>query len=108
MTEVKKNNTTIIDESAKNQDFFQDNNAIKKKENVKPYTTTQIKSRNFLSNISYVGVNKEDFYNKGFIFYVYSLVVKNINPFSLERKKWSKQARNHLHALEGMCPSRIL
>ena len=32
-----------MDESAKSQDFFQDNNAIKVK-----YTTTRIKSRNFL------------------------------------------------------------
>ena len=50
-----------IDESAKSQDFFQDNKAIKTK-----YTTT-IKSRNFLTNIAYVGINKEDYYNKKFI-----------------------------------------
>ena len=36
-----------IDESAKSQDFFQDNKAIKTK-----YTTT-IKSRNFLTNIAW-------------------------------------------------------
>ena len=33
----------IVDESAKSQDFFQDNKAIGKK-----YTTMRIKSRNFL------------------------------------------------------------
>ena len=48
-----------VDESAKSQDFFQDNNAIKIK-----YTTTRIKSRNFFSNITYVGIKKEDYYNK--------------------------------------------
>ena len=48
-----------VDESAKSQDFFQDNNAIKIK-----FTTTRIKSRNFLSNIAYVGIKKEDYYNK--------------------------------------------
>ena len=42
--------------SAKSQNFFQDNNPLGKK-----YTTTQIKSRNFLSNIAYVGMKKEDF-----------------------------------------------
>ena len=52
-----------MDELAKSQDFFQDNNAIRKK-----YTTTRIKSRNFLSNIAYLGINKEDYYNKNFIF----------------------------------------
>ena len=56
-------NIQDMDESAKSQDFFQNNNAIGKK-----YTTTRIKSRNFLSNIAYVGINKEDYYNKNFIF----------------------------------------
>ena len=42
--------------SAKSQNYFQDNNPLGKK-----YTTTQIKSRNFLPNIAYVGMKKEDF-----------------------------------------------
>ena len=45
-----------VDESAKSQDFFQDNNVVKIK-----YVTTRIKSRNFLSNIAYVGINKKDY-----------------------------------------------
>ena len=64
MTTVPEKNH---DESAKSPDFFQNNNATKKKFFSKPYTTTRIKSRNFLSNISYVGINKEDFYKKNFI-----------------------------------------
>ena len=55
-------NLKIMDESAKSQDFFQDNNAPGKR-----YTTTRIKSRNFLFNIAYVGINKEDYYNKNFV-----------------------------------------
>ena len=74
-----------MDESAKNRDFFQDNNTIKEN-NSKPYTTTQTKSRNFLSNISYVGVTKQDFYNENFIFDVCILPVKNLCPFSLDIK----------------------
>ena len=48
-------NIQVMDESAKTQDFFHDNNnnTIGKR-----YTTTRIKSRNFLSNIAYVGINK--------------------------------------------------
>ena len=71
----------MIDGSAKSPDFFQDNKPSERK-----YTTARIKSRNFLSNISYVGINKEDFYNENFIFDVYLLVTKNLNPFSLDRK----------------------
>ena len=70
-----------MDESAKSQEFFQDNNPLRKK-----YTTTWIKSRNFLSNIAYVGINKEDFYNENFTFDVYLLVTKNLNPFCQDRK----------------------
>ena len=44
LIEVEKNNATVMDESAKNRNFFQDNNTIIKKENNKPYTTTRIKS----------------------------------------------------------------
>lgn len=57
MAEPASKNET--DELAKNRYFFQDNNAIKENSN-KPYATTHIKSRNFLSNISYVGVTKQD------------------------------------------------
>ena len=49
-------------ESAKSPDFYRGNNAIKKrKPYLKPYTTTPIKTRNYLSNIPYTAINKEDF-----------------------------------------------
>ena len=50
-------------------DFLYDNNASQQKNDekenptsrrkIKPYSTTRIKSRNFLSNISYTGVKDE-------------------------------------------------
>ena len=67
-------NIQVVDESAKSQDFFQDNNPPGEK-----YTTARIKSRNFLSNI--VRINKEDFYNENFISDVYLLITKNLNGF---------------------------
>ena len=45
---------------------------------------TRIKSP--ISNIGYIGINKEDYYNKNSIFDVYLLLTKNLNPFSLDRK----------------------
>ena len=78
---VTKNN-----ESAKNRDFFQNNNAIKKRKKRASNHTRQLKkSRNFLSNISYVHITKEDFYNQNFVFDVYALVTKNLNSFLLEK-----------------------
>ena len=69
-TEMNKENDKALNivESAKSQGFFQDNKGAKIK-----YTTTRIKSRNFLSNIIYMEMNKEDYYNKNFYFDVYLL-----------------------------------
>ena len=65
----------VEEESVKSPDFFQDNN-----------TTTRIKSRNFLSNITSNSVNDTDVFDKNFCFDTYALETKNLNPFSLERK----------------------
>ena len=35
---------------------------------IRPYNTTRIKSRNFLVNISYVGVKEEDLLDRSFVF----------------------------------------
>ena len=57
-------NTQVMDEPTKGQDFLQDNNTTLGQR----YTITRIKSRNFLSNIAYFRINKEDYYNENFIF----------------------------------------
>ena len=64
---------------------------------------TRIKSRNFLSNISYVAINKEDFHNENFIFDIYLLVTKNLNPFSLNRKLNDKNKHEMLYMLWKEC-----
>ena len=51
------------------------------KRRVKPYTSSGIKTRNFLSNISYTGVKSEDFADNNFTFDTITLLTKNINPF---------------------------
>ena len=79
-----KNKNDMTDGSAKSSDFSPYNKLSVKKSDRK-YTTTGIKSRGFLPNISYVGINKEDFCNENFIFDIYFLIPKN-HPFSLNRK----------------------
>ena len=63
------------------------------------YSPTRIKSRNFLSNISYSGINKNDFYNESFILDIYVLLVKNLNPFSLQRKISDKLKQEMVYML---------
>ena len=107
LTETTKNqadenvNLQVVDESSKRQDFFQDNNPVGKR-----YTTAHIKSRNFLSNVAYVGISKEDFYNENFIFDVYLVVTKNLNPFSLDRKLASKNKYEMIYMLWKKCMPR--
>ena len=88
----------MIDDSAKSHDFFQNNKPLEREQ-----TTTQIKSIIFLPNITYVGTSKEDFYNKNFIFKVYLLVAKNLNPFSLDRKLGDKNKHDMINMLWKEC-----
>ena len=99
--QMEQNNDTMtmIDESAKSQDFFQNDKDKKERR----YTTTRIKSRDFLSNIAYVGINREDFYSENFIFVVYLHITKNLNPFSLDRKLTDKNKHELLHMLWKEC-----
>ena len=69
----------------------------------KKYTTTRIKSRNFLSNIAYIGISKEDYYNENFAFDVYLLLTKNLNPFSLDRKLADKTKHEMIYMLWQEC-----
>ena len=76
----------------KDHGFFYYDNAFQEKKTrnlkrkKKPYTSSRIKTRHFLLNISYNGVKDEDFYDKNFVFDTFILLTQNLNPFSLERK----------------------
>ena len=78
--------------------FFQNNKPSERK-----HKTTRIKSRNFLSNISYIGINKEDFYNENFISDVYLLVTRNVIRFSLNRKLNDKNKHRMIYMLWKEC-----
>ena len=46
------------------------------KRNVKPYTSSRIKARNFLSKISYTAVKSEDFVDNNFTFDIKTRLTK--------------------------------
>ena len=76
------------------------------KRRVKPYTSSRIKTRNFLSKISYTGVKSEDFADNNFTFDMITLLTKNINPFSLERKITNLKKREIIYMLWDQCIER--
>ena len=88
--------------SAKSPNSFQDNNAVVKKK-LKLYTTTRIKSRNFLSNIAYNSVSNTDIVDRNFCFDVYVLLTKNLNRFSLERKIDDQNKHDTIYMLWKEC-----
>ena len=73
------------------------------KRRLKPYTSSRIKTRNFLSNISYTGVKSEDFADNNFTFDTITLLTKNINPFSLEQKIVDAKNRGIIYMLWDEC-----
>ena len=70
---------------------------------MKPYTSSRIKTRNFLSNISYTGVKSEDSEDNNFTFDMITLLTKNINLFSLERKIVDVKNREIIYMLWDEC-----
>ena len=65
--------------------------------------TSRRKMRNYLSNISYAGVTKEDFYNRNFVFQIYVLLTKNLNPFSLDQKLSDQNKHEMIYMLWKEC-----
>ena len=92
--EIVQNNSE--DRLEKNLDLYPTEKSIAKRQKVRylatriKYSPTSVKSRNFLSNIGYTSINKADFYNENFILDVYILIVKNLNPFSLQQNASDK------------------
>ena len=95
LNELIRETIEIEQKPEEDHDFFHHDDTLKNpkgtmskhlKRKVKPYTSTRIKARNFLSNIAYAGVRDQDFIDNNFVFDVVVLLTKNLNPFSLERK----------------------
>ena len=77
----------------------------KKEVILKPYTTTRIKSRNFLSNIAYNNVNDQDIFDRNFCFNTLFLVTKKFNPFFGKKNQQSKQVQSNYMLLKDCMPN---
>ena len=63
----------------------------------------RIKSRNFLTIISYNGIKKEDLWASLFFFDIDVLTSKNIDPFPLERKIFDLKKREIINTFWEDC-----
>ena len=77
-----------------NQDIFSDDKAIKK-----GYSSTKIKARNFLTNVSYNRIKTTDYKNKDFVIDCFTFLLLYLNPFYLERKFETEIEREFVNTL---------
>ena len=76
-----------------NRDIFIDDKAIKN------YSSTKIKARNFLTNVSYNRITTIDYKNKNFVIDCFMFLILYLNPFYLERKFESSTEREFVNVL---------
>ena len=76
-----------------NQDIFLDNKAIKN------YSSTKIKARNFLTNVSYNRITTADYKNNNFVIDCFTFLILYLNPFYLERKFETNVEREFVNTL---------
>ena len=68
-----------------NPDFFQDDNDVETKTTAK-YSSTKVKTRNLLMNVSYRRYKPEDVEKTNFVIDVFLFSTHNLNPTGLDRK----------------------
>ena len=92
-------------ESQQGQDFFQDDNDVPKKEkNAKSnYSSTKVKARNLLTNVSYRRYKQKDFNNASFIIEILSFLIQNFILINLDRKLDNENERLYVKMLWDEC-----
>ena len=83
-------------QDALNQDIFIDDKAI---ENYYSSSSTKVKARNFLTNVSYNRITAVDYRNNNFVIDCFTFLVLYLNPFYLERKFESSVEREFVNVL---------
>ena len=110
VAELEKATTTIQDPLAEtmkslekelNLDIFLSDNVNKKKQKseINKYSSTKVKARNFLTNVSYSGIKNKDYHNKSFVIDIFSFLILYLNSFYLERKFETIIERDYINVL---------
>ena len=73
-------------ENQLDEDFYQDDNDVEKKQKQQQYSNTKVKTRNLLRNVSYRRYKPEDVEKTNFVIDVFSFLTQNLNPTGLDRK----------------------
>ena len=95
---------SIVDDQ-ENQNFSQDNNVVprKKMKQIKDYSSTKVKTRRLLTNVSYRRFKQSDFNKNSFVNDILSFSTQNFNPINLDRKLDVEKERDMIKFLWDEC-----
>ena len=65
----------------------------------KKYSSTKVKARNFLTNISYNGIKSKDYENKTFVIDIFAYLILYFNPYSVNGKFETEIERSYVNIL---------
>ena len=89
--------TENVANDQQSQNFSQGNNVASKKKKMRQrqdYSSTKVKTRNLLTNVSYRRFKQIDFNKKNFIVDTVSFLTQNFNPINLDRKLDQEKERD--------------
>ena len=92
-------------EDQQSQTSSQDNNAVPKKETKRKFyhSSTKVKARNLLTNVSYRRLKQPDFYKDCFVIDILSFMVQNFNPVNLDIKLDIEKERDMVKLMWDVC-----
>ena len=70
-----------------------------RKEKKKKYSSTKVKARNFLTNISYNSIKNKDYENKTFVIDIFAYLILYFNPYSINGKFETEIERSYINIL---------
>ena len=83
-----------------NLDIFLSDKDLKKEK--KKYSSTKVKARNFLTNISYTGIKKTDYENRSFVIDIFAYLILYFNPYNVNGKFENESERDYVNILWTM------
>ena len=72
---------------------------IKERKEKKKYSSTKVKARNFLTNISYNSIKNKDYENKTFVIDIFAYLILYFNPYSINGKFEMEIERSYVNIL---------
>ena len=83
-----------------NLDIFLSDKDLKKEK--KKYSSTKVKARNFLTNISYNGLKQKDYENRSIVIDIFAYLILYFNPYNVNGKFETELERAYINILWSM------